>query len=75
MSRTYSRRTCRCGRELSANGAAWHSHMMGHVRRGEAKLIPPANLFSYLNYEFRWLKEPAKPLPVNPVLNPRGYNP
>jgi hypothetical protein len=36
MSRTYSVRTCRCGKEVSANGAAWHSHMMGHVRKGEA---------------------------------------
>jgi hypothetical protein len=34
--RTYSHRTCNCGKEVSAAGLAWYNHMMGHVRRGEA---------------------------------------
>jgi hypothetical protein len=65
MSRTYSRRTCRCGREVSANGAAWHSHMMGHVRKGEAVASLPKclGLDPYApilkRWEFRWTKEPA----------------
>jgi len=51
-------------RELSANGAAWHNHMMGHVRKGEATksfvisgCLTPGAGQRYT--EFRWLKEPA----------------
>ena len=54
--------------------------MMGHVRRGEAErkeystsLQASTGLTN--RYWFAWLKEPAKSLPVNPALNPRGYNP
>jgi len=64
MSRTYSRRTCRCGKEVSANGAAWHNHMMGHVRKGEATksfvisgCLTPGAGSRYT--EFRWIKEPV----------------
>lgn len=75
MSRAaYSKRTCRCGKEVSAAGCAWHNHMMMHVRREEAGLNTPVFNNEVYN-EFYWIKEPAKVLPVNPVLNPHTYNP
>ena len=65
MSRTYSRRTCKCGRELSANGLSWHNHMMGHVRKGEAKKVTvisgcltPGHGDRYTTFE--WAKQPTK---------------
>lgn len=74
----YGKRTCKCGREISAAGCAWHNHMMMHVRRGEAKATQPYRDFVISKsdtYVFEWIKEPAKLLPVNPVLNLRTYNP
>jgi hypothetical protein len=60
MSRTYSKRTCRCGQEVSSNGLSWHNHMMGHVRKGEVtkmeystRLKAATNLRS--NYYFIWV--------------------
>jgi hypothetical protein len=76
MSRAaYNKRTCRCGREISAAGCAWHNHMMAHVRREEAGINSVRLNSGEIYREFYWIKEPAKYLPVNPVLNPRTYNP
>jgi len=53
---------------------------MAHVRRGEAKATQPYKFLDLRDpmrdrYVFEWIKEPAKELPVNPVLNPHTYNP
>ena len=72
MSRAaYSKRTCRCGREISAAGCAWHNHMMAHKRKGEADFkevgfFRTANQIRDIYVEWSWLKEPAKA-----VLKPR----
>ena len=40
MSRSaYSKRTCRCGKEISAAGFAWDAHMRMHQRRGDVRLV------------------------------------
>lgn len=65
----YSKRTCRCGKEVSSAGAAYHSHMMAHVRRGDATVSQPYTFLPlddpmYNRYVFQWIKpiqiEPAK---------------
>ncbi len=62
----YTLRTCKCGRQVSANGAAWHSHMMAHVRRGEAAATQPyLDIYGFTDYRrcqyvFVWLEEPKK---------------
>ena len=55
----YSKRTCRCGREISAAGCAWHNHMMMHVRREEV-VIKYAPFAGKIYIEWVWIKEPAK---------------
>jgi hypothetical protein len=56
MSRAaYSKRTCRCGKEVSAAGCAWHNHMMMHVRRKEAE-VTFATFRNKLYTEFTWIK-------------------
>jgi hypothetical protein len=55
--RTYSQRTCRCGKKISAAGLPWYNHMMGHVRRGEATVT--RTLYDFLqpeHIEFTWIK-------------------
>lgn len=60
MSRAaYSRRTCRCGKEVSVAGCAYNAHMMAHVRKGEAT-VERKLLTGLFHNEFRWVKEPTK---------------
>jgi hypothetical protein len=60
MSRAaYSKRTCwQCKREISVAGLAQHNHMMAHVRRGEAEIVPAKDIFAPI--EFRWIKKHTK---------------
>ena len=65
MSNTYMKRTCRCGKEVSSNGAAWHNHIMMHVRKGEATLkecgfFRSARQIQKVYREVVWVKEPQK---------------
>jgi|SRR5208283_551837 len=64
--RTYIKKTCRCGKEISTAGTAVFHHMMAHVRKGEAQawqskcsgLDPRDNHRD--QWSFKWLKAPAK---------------
>ena len=62
----YRKKTCRCGKEVSAAGAPWHSHMMAHVRRGEAVATQPYLDIYVLGdrrryeYVFVWVGEPTR---------------
>lgn len=58
MSRAYSKMTCwKCKKRISSNGLAVTNHMRWHVRRGEAKEIPPRFEFGRMTkLDFEWVR-------------------
>lgn len=59
----YSKRTCRCGKEVSNAGLAQYNHMMGHVRRGEAERMEystslRASTGMTTQFWWKWITDP-----------------